>query len=331
MIEFFSIRDRAFSYRKVIGHNAPSNPGFWYPVDIALGADEVGYGLNRGREVRPDGIRVNKWTFNQEFISEFGSFGEGDGQFVLPSAIALDSEEHIYVADEWLSRITVFTKDGEFIRKWGKQGSGDGELSRPSGLAITSEGIVFVVDSHNHRVQKFTLDGEYLGQFGSFGSGPGQLNMPWHMALDKDGMVYVADWRNDRIQKFTPDGEHQLTIGRSGTNIGEFNRPSGVAVDQDGDIYVTDWLNNRVQIFTWKGRFIVELLGDAGISKSGRLKLEASPLGVVQNSLVQDHTVQRRFEHPVAVKVDDQFRIAIVDLNGNRIQVYQKDRRPVLV
>src|SRR5919106_6110886 len=169
MIEIFGIQDRAFSYVNVIGHGAPSNPGFWYPVDIALGAEDVIYGLNRGRESRRDGIRVNKCNFNEEWISEFGCFGEADGQFVLPSAIALDSEENVYVADEWLNRITIFTKDGEFIHKWGKEGSGDGELLRPSGLAISSEGIVFVADSKNHRVQKFTLDGNYLGQFGSFG------------------------------------------------------------------------------------------------------------------------------------------------------------------
>ncbi len=331
MLEFFGVKDRSFSYRYVIGHNTYFGPGFTNPADLAFGSGDVIYVLSRSRETRPDGIRVTKCTFNEKYILQFGAFGESDGQFILPTSLAVDAEENIYVADEWLNRITVFNKNGDFIRKWGKHGSGIGEISGPWGLAIDKDGVMFVVDSRNHRVQKFTLDGEYLGHFGSFGSGPGQFNLPWGIALDRDGMMYVSDWRNDRIQKLGPDGEHQLTIGESGTNIGEFRRPTGIAVDEDGDIYVCDWENNRVQIFTRKGRFITELTGNAGLSRWGGEKLEANPPMVHQASLVQDYTPRRVLAHPTGVKVDAQFRIAILDLNGNRIQVYQKDLRPALV
>ena len=94
-------------------------------MDLALGADDMVYVVNRSYESRPDGIRVSVCTLNEEYITEFGTNGEADGQFVWPTAIALDGNENVYVADEWLNRITVFSKDGEFIRKWGKPGSGD--------------------------------------------------------------------------------------------------------------------------------------------------------------------------------------------------------------
>ena len=50
-------------------------------------------------------------------------------------SIAVDSEVNVYVSDEWLHRINVYSSDGEYLRTWGIQGSGDGELDRPSGLA----------------------------------------------------------------------------------------------------------------------------------------------------------------------------------------------------
>ena len=327
---FFGVTDRFFSYSHAIGRAEVRGYGFRSPVDVALGAGDVMYVVNRCSETRRDGIRITKCTFGEDYLAEFGEYGEGDGQFIWPTAIALDGEGNVYVADEWLNRILVFTKDGKFIHHWGKAGSGDGELDRPAGLVINGDRTMFLTDTRNHRVQKFTLDGQYLGQFGSFGSGPGELNMPWGINLDKEGLVYVADWRNDRIQQFSPDGKYQATFGQSGSGVGQFNRPTGVCVDQDGDIYVVDWLNNRVQVLTPEGRFITAFTGDAGLSKWGRKKLLTAPEMVRQRNLVQNFTPERVLWRPRAVKVDEQGRIAVLDTMRNRIQVYRKDKAPVL-
>ena len=328
---FFGVTNRFFSYHDVIGRTEYVGKGMKDPVDVALGADDVMYVVSRSSEYRLDGIRITKVTFSSDYLVDFGEYGEGDGQFVWPTSIALDGEGNVYIADEWLNRILVFTKDGKFIHQWGKAGSGDGELDRPAGLVITGDGTMFLTDARNHRVQKFTLDGQYLGQFGSFGSGPGELNMPWGINLDKEGLVYVADWRNDRIQQFSPDGKYQATFGQSGSGVGQFNRPTGVCVDQDGDIYVADWLNNRVQVLTPEGRFITAFTGDAGLSKEGRQRLESSVQMVQQRSLVRDMTPEQKFRYPRAVKVDEQGRIVVVDTGLNRVQIYKKDKTPVLV
>ena len=331
---FFGLKDWMFQYSHSLGRNEFGGTGFRNAVDLALGADDVVYVVNRSREDRPDGVRVSMCTIDEHYITEFGSWGEGDGQFVWPTAIALDSQGNVYVADELLNRISVYTRDGEFIRKWGKAGSGNGELDKPAGLAISEDGTLYLTDSRNHRVQKFTPDGKYLGKFGSFGSGPGQLNMPWGIALDKDGLVYVADWRNDRIQVFTPDGQWQSSFGRSGSGIGEFNRPNSVAVDKDGIIYVADWLNDRVQILNRDGRFITALYGDHQLSQWGKDKLLANPDMIQQRALAvswDQGAFEKRFAVPCAVKVDDQNRIAVLENTGGRIQVYQKTNTPVLV
>jgi sugar lactone lactonase YvrE len=317
-----------------VGRNEFAGTGFRNPVDLALGANDVVYVVNRAYENRPDGIHVTVVTLKEEFIRQFGAHGEEDGQFVWPTSIALDHQENIYIADEWLNRISIFDKEGTFRRKWGKPGSGNGELQGPAGLAISADGTVFLSDSRNHRVQKFTLDGRPLGQFGSFGSGPGQFNLPWGVALDKEGQVYVADWRNDRIQKFTADGKWLASFGRSGKGVGEFNRPSGVCVDNDGDIYIADRQNERVQILAPNGRFIAALTGDHQLSKWGKEKLLSNPDMIRQRALAiaQDHgAFEKSFSFPCAVKVDDQYRIAVLDHTRGRIQVYTKSREPALV
>jgi DNA-binding beta-propeller fold protein YncE len=330
---FFGIKDWTFSYSHSVGRNEFAGTGFRNPVDLALAPDDVVYVLNRSYEYRADGIHVTVCTLNEDYITEFGSGGEGDGQFTWPTSIALDQDGNVYVADEWLNRISIFDKDGTFLSKWGKPGSGDGELNKPAGLAITGS-TMLVADSRNHRIQKFSLDGKYLGQFGSFGSGPGQLNMPWGLGLDTDGNVYVADWRNDRIQKFSSDGQPLASFGQSGSGVGQFNRPSGVCVDKDGDIYVADRQNDRVQVLAPSGRFLSSFTGDHQLSKWGKEKLLSNPDMIRQRALAMAHdggAFEKSFAHPCAVKVDDQYRIAVLDSTRGRIQVYTKSKDPVLV
>ena len=348
---FLGINDRTFTYSFSAGRVEYEGTGFRQPMDFALAPDDIIYVVNRSNEARVDGVRINVVRLGdegEEYISEFGSYGERPGQFVWPIAIAADKDINVYVADEYLHRITIFNKDGEYLSHWGTHGSGDGELDGPSGLAIRDD-MLFVVDSKNHRVQKLTLDGKYLDQFGSFGDGPGQLNTPWGIGLDRDGNVFVADWRNDRIQSFTPEGKWLASFGQPGTGgdasivrkhggirlvprpVGVFNRPTGVSIDKDGDIYVADWLNNRVQVLTPEGRFITEFTGDAGLSKWGAAKIVSNPEMIRQRNGVRDFTPERVLWAPMAVKVDGRGRIIIVDTARHRLQVYQKNTEPVLI
>ena len=49
-------------------------------------------------------------------------------------------------------------------------------------------------------------------------------------------------------------------------------------------------------------------------------------------AIAHDHgAFEKSFSHPCAVKVDDQYRIAVLDHTRGRIQVYTKSKDPVLV
>jgi hypothetical protein len=43
--------------------------------------------------------RIQKFSSEGDFISSFGSEGEGDGQFIEPEGVDVDSEGNIYVVD----------------------------------------------------------------------------------------------------------------------------------------------------------------------------------------------------------------------------------------
>ena len=128
---------RVYDFSHCIGMYSTSGLGFLVPQDFVLGPDNIVYVLNRG--VDDQTLRISKCTLDHRFLSEFGRFGMGDGQFVWPTSIDLDSRENVYISDENRQTITVFDKDGQFQSKWGSPGSGDGQFNGPTGIAIDRE------------------------------------------------------------------------------------------------------------------------------------------------------------------------------------------------
>ena len=323
-----------FQYSHTIGRSeSRSGKGFFNPVAIARGAGNQLYVLSRGTETPAffPCKRVTVLTVDEEFVRDFG-FKVGpedadasapDGSFMWPTSVALDSQGNAYVADEWLNRISIFNQDGDWIGKWGTPGDGNGEINRPSGLAFDANDNLYLVDSLNHRVQVFTKEGRILSKWGRIGSGDGEFNHPWGIEIDKYGDVYVADWRNDRIQKFGPDGRFLMKFGTFGQGDGEFNRPTGVAVDKDDIIYVTDFKNDRLQVFDADGNFVTRLSGEATLSQWGRERMD--PIALKGREIAQGlHEREKVFQGPIAVEVDDENRVFVVECARHRLQVFRK-------
>lgn len=183
---------------------------------------------------------------------------------------------------------------------------------------------MLVVDAMNHRVQRFTKEGGYLGGFGRHGADDGELNMPWGMCVDDAGNVYVADWKNDRVQKFDPDGNFLLKFEASSTGVGDLHGPTDVAVDSEGDVYVTDWGNHRLQVYGPDGRFVATLVGDAQQpSPWTQTYIDANP-DIIKARRRVNLEPEWRFRRPVAVQIDDQDRIFVLEAARHRIQIYDK-------
>ena len=111
--------------------------------------------------------RVQKFTSTGTFVTSWGSYGSGNGQFYNPYGIAVGSDGYIYVTDTNNNRIQKFTNTGTFVTTWGTYGNGSGQFYYPYGIAVGSDGYVYVADSNNNRIQKFTNTGTFVTTWGS--------------------------------------------------------------------------------------------------------------------------------------------------------------------
>ena len=217
------ITQTTLQYSHTIGRAEQFGTGFSLPVAVARGEGDLMYVVSRGYDHLPKGKRITICTVGEDFVTDFARGApesgpqettDADGSIVWPTSIALDRDGNVYVANEWLNRISIFTKNGDWIGRWGTPGGGDGEINRPSGLAFDQDDNLYLVDTLNNRIQKLTKDGKFLDKWGRAGNGDGEFNTPWGIDIDGEGHVYVADWCNDRIRKFTPDGRFLMKIGR---------------------------------------------------------------------------------------------------------------------
>ena len=311
--------------------------GFMLPTGMAIRGDGRIFVASRSNTTAINIIGIQMVTRDHDFFGKIGEYGQAAGQMVWPSALALDSEDNLYLADDFLHRITVFDREGSLISTWGTRGSGEGAIDGPSGLLLDSEDNLIIVDHRNHRIQKFTRDGKFLSAWGSFGDGDGQFNLPWGITQDREGNLYVADWRNDRIQKFTSDGEFLAKYGTSGSGDGQFNRPSGLGVDSEGNMYVADWGNQRVQVLDSDGNFLTKLRGEATPNPWALEYLEAQAdenrarstyVPVFEVDTDDPTEVSARIEpyfwDPVTVVIDEEDRAYVLETCRHRFQIYER-------
>ena len=318
------VGERVYDFSHVVG----GRDQVMGPLALAFGRDNDVYAivsaLGGGRGITR--YTVGLYPGEEEMVQRIGESGEGPGQLMWTSGIALDSDYNIYVTDAWTDRISVFSESGDFLRSFGSSGNGSGQFRRPSGIAIDEDDNLLVVDTVNHRVQRLTREGRYLSEWGGVGSAPGQFNSPWGITTDADGCIYVVDHLNHRIQKFDAEGGFIFELGSQGSGDHEFDHPSDVAVDPDGDIYVCDWANHRVQAYTADGEYITTFIGDAQeLSKWQVAYVRSNPDVYKARRRVYTLEPEWRFALPSAVEFDSRnSRLMVADTQRWRFQIYNK-------
>ena len=100
--------------------------------------------------------RVVKLTSEGDFVMEWGTTGEADGQFRDVHAMAIDSRGRIWVGDRANSRIQLFDQEGNHLETITHMG-------RPSGIFIKDD-VVYVADSESNTGRNpGVLRGVYIG------------------------------------------------------------------------------------------------------------------------------------------------------------------------
>ena len=166
--------------------------------------------------------RVGKANYRGEWVTSWGSLGNGPGQFDTPHGIAVSPDDEIYVADRGNRRIQVFDVDGNYIREFtidvpvdtsrGKITYGQenplgttGSLApgAPDALCMTPgpNPVLFVGDVYPSRIYKVSLEGEVLGVFGQPGRNLGEFGWIHAIACPSEDEIWVGELINWRVQK----------------------------------------------------------------------------------------------------------------------------------
>ncbi len=242
-------------------------------------------------------------AYSYESILQWGSPGAGDGQFLSPTCVAVDTMDNVYVVDNFNFRIQKFGSNGNLITKWGKEGFGNGEFLYPACAAIDSMGNVYVTDSYLNRIQKFDSNGNFIKTWGIGGIGDGEFQGPTGIAVDSVDNVYVSDFLNHRVQKFDSNGDFIAKWGSGGSGNGEFLGPMGIVVDEEGNVYVVDNGNARIQKFDSNGVFI-------------------TAWGALCSPLPADFCPDGEFNYPTGIAVDSENNVYVADTGRWRIQKF---------
>jgi hypothetical protein len=82
------------------------------------------------------------------YVTEWGGYGYGYGQFRYPSGIASDEFGYLYVCDQHNARIQKMTRDGVFITKWGSYGWF---------ITVDGDGYVYCSEGGAHKIGKYGI------------------------------------------------------------------------------------------------------------------------------------------------------------------------------
>ena len=88
--------------------------------------------------------RVVHFDSSGKYVKQWGTEGEGPGQFALPHAIVADSHGRLYVADRENARIQVFNTGGKLLAVWDK-------LITPWGFHMTPQDEIWVCGASPER------------------------------------------------------------------------------------------------------------------------------------------------------------------------------------
>ena len=119
-------------------------------------------------------------------LRRLGGQGEGDGQFMKPTNLAVGPQGYLYVSDTVNARVQKIDREGRFVQSFGSLGVRMGQMVRPKGVAVDEAGRLYVVDAATQVVQVFNADGQLLLALGQPGNDRGGLSLPAGIAIADD-------------------------------------------------------------------------------------------------------------------------------------------------
>lgn len=222
------------------------------------------------------------------------SIYEGKNKLKHPIALISDKNGRIYVSNNDVHTVEVFSADGKPEFSFGGLGQARGQFTFPYGIGMLPNGNILVAETGNYRIQELTTEGKYIRTFADKNSQIG-LQKPGPLYVDSKGLIYVGDL----------SGQQVLVLKQDGTVIRRFTGilfPHGIAVDEERQrLFVGDGANNCVNVFSLKN------------DSKKPLKVIGGPAPEVNFSMVR------------GLALDESGRLYVVDTLKSAIEVFDKD------
>jgi sugar lactone lactonase YvrE len=228
-------------------------------------------------------------------------------QINLPTALAFDSNNNLYLADTGnhrIRKISISTNVITTIAGAGTQGfSGDAgpaiaaAIDSPTGLALDSAGNLYLADTHNHRIRRIDAISGIITTIAGIGS-PGYsgdnaaatsatLALPHGLTIDATGNLYLADTANHRIRRIDATTGIITTIAGNGTQTfagdnasaatASLDSPRSTALSPSALVTLADTNNQRIRQLTAAPApaTTIQTIAGIGVTTPGALTLTA--------------------------------------------------------
>jgi len=246
---------------------ADENLAFYIPMNIVRDAAGNLYVLDSGNH------RVQKFGPDGKHLATFGRHGQGPGEFVYPSWLAVDAQGFLYVSDPNNNRVQVLTPDGKDHKtiRLTEGTVGDVFPLKPGELLMGTPRLRLVFNQESGEkpavlpklVKALDTEGKVVREFGDphdfeddlvnssgnemimtvDGAGQSYIVFPTQNRIDKYGADGRLIWRADRELPYPMEIQGKGKVDRQGGGVSirmpQMNRcASGIAVDGLGRVWV---------------------------------------------------------------------------------------------
>ena len=224
-----------------------------------------------------DNFRIQKFTDTGVFVFDIQMDASAPFRFVNPTAIAVGTENAIYVMDWMVKQISgtatpkvfnyapcvhKFDAQGQFVASYplqdlskqlnsfetavpGLDADGKyaliiphGDLKRHFLLAADAHDNLYIYD--DGLIYKLDASGTPALRYAIAQPGAGQVIHPAALTVDNAGNLYIVDEKGHRVLKYNPEGKFLRAFGEYGDAAGQFIAPFRIAALTDGTLLVAD-------------------------------------------------------------------------------------------
>ena len=211
-------------------------------------------------------------TLELEELWRLGGETENEEEFFgVIVKLLIDESGDVYLLDQALNEIKVFSPEGEFLRTIGREGEGPGEFRRPEDMAFLPDSLLAVMERVPGRIVLLTRSGEPAGEHplpqvdgaGFIGIAGGQSDgRTLHLVLGYDSFEQGRYNHVRQIAELNRDGTVQTVIAENNRGF-DFSNPiirervwddfeNRWDVGSDGSVYVAmTWDEYSVDV--WGG------------------------------------------------------------------------------